>query len=315
MKLAFFGTPVFAANVLRELSSLHEIVLVVSTPDKKRGRGKKLRQSPVKELAVDLSLELCEPQILDDEFTSRLRDSNADLAVVVAYGKLIPDFVLSVPKYGFVNVHASILPRWRGAAPIHRAILAGDDKSGISIMKMDAGLDTGDVYSMASLDIVPNETTASLESRLNSLGISELSKVLEDIAEGSAKALPQSECGVSYAHKIEKDMAFIDWNSKYEELSRLVRGLNPYPCAKTYFNGDLIKIYCVSKVNVAEKIPAESFLKANCGSILYAGDEGIYVRCADGVLSIDELQMAGSNRMSAADFLRGKALKSGDVFE
>ncbi len=304
MKIAFFGAPDFAALILEDLIKSHDVVVVVTAEDLPRGRGKKVRPTPVKKVAVDNNILVLQPKSLKGgEFKKAFSELSLDIAIVVAYGKIIPQSVLDIPPLGFVNVHASLLPRWRGAAPIHRAILSGDLESGVSIMKMDAGLDTGPVYSMAKAEISIEDTTGTLHDKLADLGSDELLKVLDSISNGEVKAIPQPLDGVTYARKIHKNMARIDWGLSCKEISLLVRGLNPYPCAKTEYMGDMWKIYKVD-------FKKESHSK-ELGEIVSTQDGIISVACSDGFVLIKELQRSGSKKMKTSEFLRGKNVEVG----
>ncbi len=310
MKIAFFGTPIFSAKVLESLAEQHNVVACITAPDAKSNRGKKLNPPEVKKMANQLELEVYQPAKLDADFLEEFKKFNLDVAVVVSYGRIIPESYLNIPKYGFINIHASILPRWRGAAPIHRAILAGDKETGISIMQMDKGLDTGDVFSILKCDIEETETTGTLHDKLLDLGIKGILDFLAKLEEadkagsGFLTAQKQDDTKANYAHKIDKKMATIDWSNDGIELERLIRGLNPYPSAKASFNGDLLKIH------MANFIEAEHNL--DFGVVESSSEDGIKVACQNGFINITKIQRAGSKAMPVKDFLRGKKIAKGD---
>lgn len=306
MKIAFFGTPEFAAKILENLADKNEVKACITSPDARRGRGKKFLPSEVKKVAVEKNIEVYQPSKLDDDFFELFKDFDIDIAIVVAYGRIIPEKFLNLPKYGFVNIHASILPKWRGAAPIHRAILEGDKKSGISIMQMDKGLDTGDVLKVLEYEIKDDDTTGILHDKLLDLGIKGILEYIDELESGNEIfPIKQDDSLATYAHKIKKEMAIIDWDDEGKKIERLIKGLNPYPVAKTNYNGELLKIY---KANF---IPENHNLKA--GEISQANDEGIKVACKDGYINIKKLQKAGSKAMNVDEFLRGKKLSKGDI--
>lgn len=310
MKIAFFGTPIFSAKILEALLGEHEVVACVTAPDSKSKRGKKLNPSEVKMVALEKGLDLYQPAKLNQEFLELFQAVDPDLAVVVSYGRIIPEALLKLPKYGFINIHASILPRWRGAAPIHRAILSGDRETGISIMQMDKGLDTGDVFDILRCEIGERETTGSLHDKLLELGSKGILDFLRELEEcdrsGGKMRLPwkQNDADSTYADKIHKDLSNIDWSRPGAEIERLVRALNPYPSARTAHQGELLKIH------MADFLPKEHALEF--GEIAESGKNGIYVACSGGLLRITEIQRAGSKVMPVGDFLRGKKLDKGD---
>ncbi len=311
MKIVFFGTPIFSATILENIAKEHEVIACVTAPDAKSNRGKKLNPPEVKKKAIELNIPVFQPARLNAEFLETFSSLGCDIAIVVSYGRIIPKSYLTLPKHGFVNIHASILPRWRGAAPIHRAILAGDKESGISIMQMDEGLDTGDVYRILPCEIEEDETTGSLHDKLLDISVSGIMDFLRDLAhaESSGESFPmpkkQDESKANYAHKIKKEMAVIDWSKNGLTIERLIRGLNPYPSAKATYNGDLLKIHS------GKFIEAEHSLAF--GTVESASDEGIRVACEGGFINITRIQKAGSKAMDVEDFLRGKTILKGDI--
>ncbi len=311
MKIAFFGTPIFSATILENIAKEHEVLACITAPDAKSNRGKKLNPPEAKKKALALDIPVFQPAKLNEDFLETFTSLACDVAIVVSYGRIIPASYLVVPKYGFVNIHASILPRWRGAAPIHRAILAGDKESGISIMQMDEGLDTGDVYRILPCEIEKDETTGSLHDKLLDISVSGIMDFLRDLerAETSGEIFPlpkkQDESKANYAHKIKKEMAVIDWSKNGLEIERLIRGLNPYPSAKATYNGSLLKIH------MGKFMEAEHSL--GFGEVESASDDGIKVACEGGFINITRIQKAGSKAMDVKDFLRGKAILKGDT--
>ncbi len=307
MRLIFAGTPEFAARALAALHGAgHEIVLTLTQPDRPTGRGLRLAPSAVKALAQGLGLEVYQPANLKDAQTQqRLRALGADLMVVAAYGLILPEPVLAVARLGAINIHASLLPRWRGAAPIQRAILAGDARTGISIMQMDRGLDTGPVLVTAAIPIAVDDTGASLHDKLAELGARLIVNTLEALERGRLRAAPQADAGASYAAKIVKAEAEIDWREAAPVIERKVRAFNPLPGAATTMKNAALKIWR-AQVSAAAGPP---------GTILEAGPAGIVVACGTGALRVQELQRAGGKRLAAGPFLAGFPLAAGEQLE
>ena len=318
MRIIFAGTPEFARVALERLHAAgFDIPLVLTQPDRPAGRGMKLQASPVKQFALEHGMAVSQPRSLrlDGKFpedAAAARDAilaaRADAMVVAAYGLILPQWVLDAPPRGCLNIHASLLPRWRGAAPIHRAIEAGDDETGVTIMQMDAGLDTGDMLLMERLPIAADDTTGGLHDRLAALGGRLIVEALELAACGGLIAVKQPEAGVTYAHKIEKSEAAIDWALPATVLDRRVRAFNPFPGAGSSLGGEAVKVWSAR----AESGGAGG---ASPGQVLAAGPEGIRVMTGDGVLVLTELQRAGGKRLPVADFLRGFPVASGQVFD
>lgn len=317
MKLVFAGTPEFAAVALAHLQAAgHDIVLVLSQPDRPAGRGMKLHPSPVKQFALAHGMAVAQPRSLrldgkyrDDALAARqaLEAARADAMVVAAYGLILPQWVLDMPRLGCFNIHASLLPRWRGAAPIHRAIEAGDAATGVTIMQMDAGLDTGDMLLAQSLPILPSDTTGSLHDRLAELGGQLMVQVLAQAVAGRLQAVPQPVDGVTYASKIDKAEAAIDWSQPAPTIARRVRAFNPFPGASTRFAGEMLKIWAVE---VGDGEPQAS---QTAGQIVAITTAGITVAALQSTLLITELQRPGGKRLASAEFLRGCPLQVGQV--
>ena len=307
MRLVFAGTPLFAEQALRALVGAgHQVLLVLTQPDRPSGRGLKLRHSEVKSAALELALPIVQPPTLkSDKSLEILRGAQAQAMIVAAYGLILPQAVLDSFPLGCINIHASLLPRWRGAAPIQRAILAGDTRTGITIMRMDAGLDTGPVLLSREIAITADETAASLHDKLAGLGARCVVECLPALERGALRAVPQSEEGVTYASKIQKSEAAIDWTKPAELVDRQIRALNPFPVASTKSRGEAIRIWA-SRLASGNSGPA--------GQVLYAGDEGIVVGCGNGAVCLLELQRASSKRLTAAEFLRGYPLPAGERF-
>ena len=245
LRIIFAGTPDFAAVALQAIiNSGHEVAAVYTQPDRPAGRGRKLKPGPVKQLAMAHAIPVCQPVSLKDESEQqKLRDWNADLMVVAAYGLILPKAVLEIPRFGCLNIHASLLPRWRGAAPIQRAILAGDTESGISIMQMDVGLDTGDILLRTAIEIESHDTGGSLHDKLAIQGAKDLLSALNQVSQQQLTPIAQDNAQASYAHKLDKSEAHIDWSQSANSIERLVRAFNPWPMAFTLLNGKPLRIY------------------------------------------------------------------------
>ena len=304
LKIIFAGTPAFAATALEALlDTSHEVVAVYTQPDRPAGRGRKLQPSPVKQLALEHAIEVRQPlKLKDPADQAALAALEADLMVVVAYGLLLPQAVLDAPRLGCVNIHASLLPRWRGAAPIQRAILAGDEESGITIMQMEAGLDTGPMLHVLKTPILKDDTGSSLHDRLAELGARALIESLGGIAEGSLIPRPQDDELATYASKLDKAEARIDWSRSAEEIDRQVRAFNAWPVAQCDFQGQVMRVW--QSRPLQEALPED----AEPGQVLAGGKSGIDVATGEGVLRILKLQMPGKRAMSAADFLNAHAV-------
>lgn len=306
-RIIFAGSPAFATPTLQMLCERgHRPVAVLTQPDRPAGRGRQLGSSPVKQLALELGIPVLQPLTLKDAATQAgLRALAPDLLVVVAYGLLLPPAVLAIPPRGCVNVHASILPRWRGASPIQAAILAGDSETGVSIMAMEAGLDTGAVYSCARLPIDAQETAGELEQRLAMLGAAALAEQLDGLLAGKLQATPQAAEGVTYAGRISKADARIDWQQPAARIARQIRAYNPWPVAETTLGGQQLR--CFAARVGSDGTPAGG-TQAVPGQVITAGKHGISVQTGDGILELQLLQLPGKQRLAAADLARGRAL-------
>ncbi|PKO53283.1 MAG: methionyl-tRNA formyltransferase [Betaproteobacteria bacterium HGW-Betaproteobacteria-2] len=306
MKIIFAGTPEFAVPALQALIEAgHQVSLVLTQPDRPSGRGMKLKASPVKQLAVASGIEVFQPEILKDaDVQARIAAENADVMIVAAYGLIIPTSVLNMPRYGCYNIHASLLPRWRGAAPIQRALLAGDSETGVTIMEVVPALDAGAMVSRGVLPITGRDTAQTLHDGLANIGARLMVEAMQQLQQdGKLAATPQDESLVTYAHKLEKSEAAIDWNRPAQALSRQVRAFNPFPVAHTLLNGEVCRIW------MATDLPGQ----AEAGKIVDITD-GIQVGCGEGILRIEELQMPGGKRLTAKEFLQGHSLKAGQSF-
>ena len=308
MRIVFMGTPDFSVGTLRALAEAgHQIVGVVSQPDKPRGRGKALAPTPVKEEALRLGLPVYQPaRVREEGFVQTLRELEPDVIVVVAFGQIIPESILSLAPLGCINVHASLLPSYRGAAPIQWAVINGEEKSGVTIMRMDAGLDTGDMISRVEVPLSEEETGGSLFDKLSQAGARLLVETLPTLADGTAVYEKQpSESPTDYAGMIRKEMGNLDWSMPAVKLERLIRGLNPWPSAYTFLGGKTLKLW---RARVEQ-----SQSEASCGTVLSAGKGGLLVQTGDGALRILELQLEGKKRMDAEAFLRGYQIPAGTV--
>jgi methionyl-tRNA formyltransferase len=306
MRLGFAGTPEFAARVLQALLDAgHRPAIVLTQPDRPAGRGLAPQPSMVKQLALKQGLPVAQPETLKSaEGRKALTEADLDVLVVVAYGLILPPEALALPRWGCLNVHASLLPRWRGAAPLQRAILAGDAETGVCIMQMDAGLDTGAVVSRVATPLAPDETTASLHDRLAALGGEALCAVL--VRSGPWPSTPQPADGVTYAAKIDKAEARIDWRSGAAGVDRQIRAFNPIPGAWSEIAGERVKVWQSSIAPLKGGAP---------GQILAVSDEALCVSCGEGSVLLGELQRPGQRRGPARAFCQGLGLKVGDRFD
>ncbi len=301
LRIVFAGTPDFAARHLAALlSSEHEVIAVYTQPDRPAGRGKKLTASPVKNIALEHDIPVYQPEnFKSDEAKQALADLNADIMIVVAYGLLLPQAVLDTPKLGCINVHGSILPRWRGAAPIQRSIWAGDAETGVTIMQMDSGLDTGDMLKIATLPIEATDTSASMYEKLAELGPQALIDCLADIAADKAVPVKQDDELANYAKKLSKEEARINWSDDAAHIERCVRAFNPWPMSHFIAAENSIKVW-QSRV-------AEQTSEKPAGTIVQADKTGIYVATGNGVLVLEQLQVPGKKAMSVQDILNSRA--------
>ena len=304
MRLIFAGTPAFAAEALAAIIAAgHEVALVSTQPDRPAGRGMALQPSAVKQVAMAHGIEVFQPQSLKDaDAQSKVAEVGAAVMVVAAYGLILPQAVLDMPRFGCLNIHASLLPRWRGAAPIQRALLAGDAETGVCIMQMEAGLDTGPVLLREAFPIAADDTTSSLHDRLATLGAR---LIVEALAALPLPAETQPAEGVTYAHKIEKAEALIDWRRSADELDRHIRAFYPFPGAQARFAGQTVKLWQASPLEV----------NGEFGRILVVDRKQVVVACGGGALAITEMQKAGGKRLPVQQFLAGHPLQVGDRFD
>jgi methionyl-tRNA formyltransferase len=306
LRLGFAGTPKFSVPALQALAeSEHAVQVVFTKPDRPAGRGRLVQPSPVKQRALELGLPVLEPATFNSSDTlDTLRALDLDALVVVAYGLILPPAALAAPRLGCFNIHASLLPRWRGAAPIQRALLAGDAVTGVTIMRMEAGLDTGPMLAVRAVDIAERDTGGSLHDRLAVLGAALLRETLDALARGPVPETPQPEAGVTYAQKISKAEAEIDWRADAQEVLRMVRAFNPAPVAQTRWGGQQVRVW-EAELAAAPRAPHAG---APPGAVIDAGPGGIDVACGRGALRLTRLQLAGRKPMSAGDILNSQRL-------
>lgn len=319
LRLGFAGTPEFAVPALDALVKTQRVCAVFTQPDRPAGRGQSLNAGPVKSRALELGLAVHQPaSFKTSEALELLRALALDALVVVAYGLILPPAVLAAPRLGCINIHASLLPRWRGAAPIQRALLAGDTKTGVTIMRMDAGLDTGPTLASREMSLKQHDTAKTVHDELARLGAELIGGTLEALRAGRVHEVPQSTDGVTYAEKISKAEALIDWQQDAAHVSRLVRAFNPWPIAETRFNGAQLRIWDAELRDMPGVLPAVSAAALSSGSsvgsraapgtVLAATDDGIDVACGRGVLRILRLQLAGRKALAPGEFIKGLKL-------
>lgn len=308
MRIIFMGTPDFSVGTLEALVEAgHEVCLVVTQPDKPKGRGKEMQYTPVKEAALKHGIEVYQPRrIREAECVEKLRQYNADIMVVVAFGQIIPKEILEMVPYGCVNVHASLLPKYRGAAPIQWSIIDGEAVTGVTTMQMDEGLDTGDMLLKTEVPITAEETGESLHDKLAKAGAALCVETLAKLQEGSIVPEKQGESPTAYAKMLDKKLGNIDWTKSAVEIERLVRGLNSWPSAYTYWNKKVVKIW---KASVTDENSNEQV-----GTVVKVEKDGFYVQTGNGLLKVLELQIPGKKRMDAGAFLRGYTIEPGEVF-
>ncbi|MDV9033817.1 MULTISPECIES: methionyl-tRNA formyltransferase [unclassified Pseudomonas] len=301
MRIVFAGTPEFAAEHLKALlDSPYQIVAVYTQPDRPAGRGQKLMPSPVKQLAVAHDIPVLQPPTLRNaEAQAELAALAPDLMVVVAYGLILPQAVLDIPRLGCINSHASLLPRWRGAAPIQRAVEAGDAESGVTVMRMEAGLDTGPMLLKVTTPISADDTGGSLHDRLAQMGPGAVVRAIAGLADGSLHGDVQDDALATYAHKLNKDEARLDWNRPAQELERLIRAFNPWPVCHSTLDGETVKVLGAT-LSTGQGAP---------GEILSASKDGLVVACADGALSLSRLQLPGGKALAFSDLFNSRREK------
>jgi len=306
------GTPAFAVPSLKALIKNHEVVAVCTQPDRPAGRGNKLTPSPIKEVALSYNIPVLQPHTLrldeSREIRTQLKSYNADLFVVAAYGIILPKGVLRMPSLACINVHASLLPKYRGASPIHASLLNGDTSTGITIMHMDVGIDTGDMILQRTLDISPTERFSELHDRMADLGGETLLEAITMLKNGTAPRLPQDDALSCHAPMLKKTDGLIDWSKSTKQIQNLIRALELWPNAYTTFNGQVTKIWGIK--NVVEDGDLKGLESTPAGTILYAdSNKGLLIKTGDGVARIMELQAVGGKRMSTADYLRGRKIE------
>ena len=309
MRVIFMGTPDFSVGILEEiLAAGHEVVLVVTQPDKPKGRGKAMQYSPVKEAALAHGLEVYQPKkIREAECVEYLRSYQPDIMVVAAFGQILSKEVLDMPRYCCLNVHASLLPKYRGAAPIQWAVINGDKVSGVTTMRMDTGIDTGDMIDKTEVILAEDETGGSLFDRLAEAGAKLCVASMKKIEDGTAVYTKQDETKATHVGMIEKRFGRINWKLGAVEIERLIRGLNPWPSAYTYVDGKMLKIWKASVIDGGDP------KKAGC--IIKADGKNLQIQTGDGILAVEELQLEGKKRMPAADFLRGYTILEGSYID
>ena len=322
MLTVFMGTPDFSVPALKALVEAgHQVIAVVTQPDKPKGRGKEVQMTPVKIQAMEYGIPVYQPaKVREASFVEVLKGLEADVYVVIAFGQILPKAVLELPKYGCINIHASLLPKYRGAAPIQWCVIDGEKETGITTMMMDVGLDTGDMLEKAVIPIEEKETGGSLHDKLSMAGGDLILSTLKKLEEGTLVRTPQTDEGTCYAKMLTKSLGDIDWNQGAVSIERLIRGLNPWPSAYTMWNGKTIKIWAADVIAGREAadflsesgVPAETGTAP--GTVVCSDKRGLVVCTGGGLLSIRELQMEGKKRMDTPAFLRGYPIPAGDVF-
>lgn len=307
LKAVFMGSPDFAVPSLRAVADACDLSLVVCQPDRPAGRGRKLRAPAVKEAALALDLPVVQPtKMKDGTLLAQIREHDPDVAIVVAFGRILPRDILAAPRHGCINVHGSLLPRWRGAAPIQRAVLAGDARTGVSIMAMDEGMDTGPVYTTASTPIAPSETSGELFERLALLGAETLAAFLRDFPD-VPPARPQDHAQATHAPMLRKEEGWVDWHRPVSDIVNHVRGMDPWPGAFTHRDGEPLKLYRAQPSDLSRTRGDEP-----PGTVVDADARGVHVACLDGVIVVAELQPAGKRRMAASAYVAGRPFANGE---
>ena len=322
MRIVFMGTPDFSVPALKALVEAgHQVIAVVTQPDKPKGRGKEVQMTPVKIQAMEYGIPVYQPaKVREASFVEVLQGMEADVYVVIAFGQLLPKAVLELPKYGCINIHASLLPKYRGAAPIQWCVIDGERETGITTMMMDVGLDTGDMLEKTVIPIEEKETGGSLHDKLSLAGGALILSTLKKLEEGTLVRTPQTDEGTCYAKMLTKSLGDIDWNQSAVSIERLIRGLNPWPSAYTLWNGKTIKIWSADVTTGREAaaflsesgVPSETGITP--GTVVCSDKHSLVVCTGDGLLSVRELQMEGKKRMVTPAFLRGYPIPEGDVF-
>ena len=307
MRIVFMGTPDFAVPTLEVLIENHEVVGVVTQPDRKKGRGKKVQFPPVKEKALEHDIPVLQPdRIKDEAFLAELKAMNPDAIVVVAFGRILPEVILDLPPFGCINVHASLLPKYRGAAPMQWAIINGEKETGVTIMYMDKGMDTGDMLAKVVVPLDAKETGESLHDKLSVAGGPALLKVLDEIEAGTAVRTPQNDQDSTYAGMLTKDLGHIDWRADAVSIERLIRGLNSWPSAYTHYSDRTLKIWSADVTTETSQ--------AEPGTVTAVSRDSMVIACGSGSLILREVQLQGKKRMSVHDFLLGNKIETGMIF-
>ena len=300
MRVVFMGTPDFSVPALERIATEHEVVAVVTQKDKPKGRGMSVSYTPVKESALKLNIPIYQPdKVKEESFVEELRELNPDVIVVIAFGQILSNDILTLPKYGCINVHASLLPKYRGAAPIQWAVIDGEEKSGVCTMKMDEGLDTGDIIDVDEITLDPKETGGSLFDKLAKLGGELILKTLQNLEFGKATFIKQDDSKSTYAKKMTKELGHIDFTKDAESIERLIRGLNPWPSAFAYLDGKVMKIWDADVVD-AGGVP---------GTVISEEKDSFVIATGSKALKVNELQLEGKKRMKASDFLNGRSIE------
>ncbi|WP_313756616.1 methionyl-tRNA formyltransferase [Tissierella sp.] len=307
MKIVFMGTPDFAVPTLKSLYSKgYSIELVITQKDKPKGRGKKLQYTPVKEKALELGLEVYQPDSINDiETINRIKSINPDFIVVVAYGQILKKDILEIPKYGCYNVHASLLPKYRGAAPINWVIINGEEETGVTIMEMEEGLDSGDMLLWKSIPINRDDDASSIHDKLSELGGKLIIGALEGIRNGELNKIPQNHSLSTYAHMLDKGMGRINWNDKGENIINLIKGLKPWPSAYSQYKDEIVKIH---KASLSGKVK-----EGSNGEIVKVDNKGMYVNAQDKIVVIEEIQFPGKKKLKVEEYLRGNSIEKGII--
>lgn len=308
MKMIFMGTPDFSVPALKALAEQgHQVIAVVTQPDKPKGRGKAVQMTPVKEAALELNIPVYQPvKVREEGFLQQIEAMKPEVIVVAAFGQILPQRLLDIPKYGCINIHASLLPKYRGAAPIQWVIIDGEKETGITTMQMNAGLDTGDMLEKAVVPIDPEETGGSLHDKLSAAGGKLILSTLDKLEKGQLVPVPQTEENTCYAKMLDKALGKIDWNQDAQRIERLIRGLNPWPSAYTGLEGKTLKLW-QAKV-VEEDYPGQP------GQVVKAGKNELLIKTGKGTLSVLSLQLEGKKRMDTGAFLRGYPVSEGTIF-
>ncbi|HIW59509.1 MAG TPA: methionyl-tRNA formyltransferase [Candidatus Anaerobutyricum avicola] len=315
MRVVFMGTPEFAVPTLEALIAHHEVIAVVTQPDKPKGRGKAMACPPVKETAMAHDIPVYQPvRVREESFVGTLRELQPDVIVVVAFGQILPESILNIPPYGCINVHASLLPKYRGAAPMQWAIINGEKETGITTMYMAKGLDTGDMIDTVVIPIDPKETGETLHDKLSAAGGKLILQTLEELEAGTAKRIPQDDAKSSYAGMLTRALGEIDWTKSAVEIERLIRGLNSWPSAYTYLHGKTLKIWDADVAQSDARQEETALSKTAPGTVTAVKKDCFYVQTGDGQLKVNEVQLQGKKRMSVQAFLLGNRIEKGLVY-